>query len=798
MTASFDPRESARAAFGEDERRILELLANRYIGANPPLPFAARSFCADGILQNGEGLYDLDLSSRLPQAEMGHYAYAFSLVWSDGERSIDSLLEPLGPTVLYLNGELLYRSGVVDEMKPDARVVVPLLFRQGWNELLLEVRRTPAGFGCRFGADEAKVRILNVLAPFADRTGSAGWVVSAPVPKSRFGANGRFPDSSLPEAASGLDWLPRTRWTEREATLPNLERVFGAPASRPADAFGWTALEPLGAASVVLQGSSRGAATVWLDGKPVARLDGAGNFRTEPLAVGASGSLLVRASAGADGWGFELEAIAADGPLRFRCPLAVHGYDGTWLYAGPIEPDVSLEPSSVCSSGMFLQGGGTSWRTDAPGGRVRPTYENAMLSNKWTTGAATNYGRWDYPLGVTMYGLLRAAGALNRPEWAEYARSHIRSCTGMYDYSLWDRDAYGFPSVNQQLVLMRMLDNCGSFGSAMLEALSGSSGGSDSAAGSGGNAEAGLSETGAANGGSNAGAGNAAEFGLDAYAVSADRAARRIADVIAEFMLRKLERREDGAFYRRSPGEYFDDTMWADDLYMSGPFLARYSRLTGSPEAIDESARQFLHYRRCLFMEDWRIMSHVFDFKYGRATRVPWGRGNGWVLFSLTELLEKLPEEHPDREALLDFFRTMAEGVLALQGESGLWRQVLNEPEAYEEASCTAMFAYSFARGVRFGWFRSGGAPGGGEWNAEERTFADAAIRAWRGLASNAIDRQGNVHGVCSGSRYSFSPDYYMHELRTVVNDNHGIGIVILAGVEVHLLKNSLAGVRSR
>ncbi|THF84265.1 hypothetical protein E6C55_01785 [Cohnella fermenti] len=368
----------------------------------------------------------------------------------------------------------------------------------------------------------------------------------------------------------------------------------------------------------------------------------------------------------------------------------------------------------------------------------------------------------------------------------------------MYDYSLWDRDAYGFPSVNQQLVLMRMLDNCGSFGSAMLEALSGSSGGSDSAAGSGGNAEAGLSETGAANGGSNAGAGNAAEFGLDAYAVSADRAARRIADVIAEFMLRKLERREDGAFYRRSPGEYFDDTMWADDLYMSGPFLARYSRLTGSPEAIDESARQFLHYRRCLFMEDWRIMSHVFDFKYGRATRVPWGRGNGWVLFSLTELLEKLPEEHPDREALLDFFRTMAEGVLALQGESGLWRQVLNEPEAYEEASCTAMFAYSFARGVRFGWFRSGGAPGGGEWNAEERTFADAAIRAWRGLASNAIDRQGNVHGVCSGSRYSFSPDYYMHELRTVVNDNHGIGIVILAGVEVHLLKNSLAGVRSR
>ncbi|WP_244878883.1 glycoside hydrolase family 88 protein [Paenibacillus lautus] len=39
--------------------------------------------------------------------------------------------------------------------------------------------------------------------------------------------------------------------------------------------------------------------------------------------------------------------------------------------------------------------------------------------------------------------------------------------------------------------------------------------------------------------------------------------------------------------------------------------------------------------------------------------------------------------------------------------------------EAYEEASCTAMFAYAFARGVRFGWLEN------------PAPFADAAIRAW-------------------------------------------------------------------
>ncbi|WP_261808123.1 glycoside hydrolase family 88 protein [Paenibacillus sp. N3.4] len=62
-------------------------------------------------------------------------------------------------------------------------------------------------------------------------------------------------------------------------------------------------------------------------------------------------------------------------------------------------------------------------------------------------------------------------------------------------------------------------------------------------------------------------------------------------------------------------------------------------------------------------------------------------------------------------------------------------------------------------------------------------------MRAWEGLTQHAIDRHGNVHGVCSGSRYSFTADYYKEDLLTVVNDNHGIGIMMLAGTEVLKLK---------
>ncbi|WP_082198499.1 glycoside hydrolase family 105 protein [Bacillus sp. FJAT-26390] len=738
MTAYMEARESARYGYGDDERRILEVLAGRYAGANPPVPFALRAFAKSGVLQTREGLYEMDFSLKLPGAAIGDYAYAFGLVWSDDERSLDGIMEPLGPARLYVNEEELYRSNAVEELKPGARAVVPLLLRKGWNAFLVEARKTAAGFGCRFGADEGKVRIMQVLAPFAGRTGNAGWVFAGAAKNRIFGTENGFPDFKRAEEETGLCWQPRLKWTEEEAERPNGERLFGLPV-QPAAAYGWSRLQvPAEAESVVLEGHALGPTSIWVDGRKAAELASAGSYRIEVFVAPGLRELLVHNVSSHAGWGFACSAYACGKQLQLELPAAIHGGEGAWLYAGPLDPAAQPDPQAVCTTSALYAAvdsegaaaGYTYWLLDAPQTRVRPYYENAMLSNKWTTGSATNYGRWDYPLGVTMYGLLRTARELNRNDLSDYALSHIRSCTDMYEYSLWDRDEYGFPSVNHQLVLIRMLDNCGSFGSAMLEA----------------------------------------------YLQTGDESFVRIADVIAEFMLEKLERRPDGAFYRLCPGEYSADTMWADDLYMSAPFLIRYAEATGKQEALDEAAKQFLLYKRYLFMEPEGIMSHVFDFKYGIATRMPWGRGNGWCLFSLSELLEKLPGNHPDREALLVMFRELCAGVAALQAESGLWRQVLNQPEAYEEASCTAMFAYAFARGVRFGWL-------------EDRDgYAAAAHKAWQGLTGGAIDRQGNVHGVCSGSRYAFSPDYYMYELRTVVNDNHGIGIMMLAGVEISRL----------
>ncbi|MDU0205359.1 glycoside hydrolase family 88 protein [Paenibacillus sp. MAH-36] len=107
--------------------------------------------------------------------------------------------------------------------------------------------------------------------------------------------------------------------------------------------------------------------------------------------------------------------------------------------------------------------------------------------------------------------------------------------------------------------------------------------------------------------------------------------------------------------------------------------------------------------------------------------------------------------------------------------------QVLTDAESYEETSCTAMFIYGFAKGIRHGWLPS------------PEPYTAAVQLAWQGLTNHSVDELGNVHGVCRGSNFSYSEAYYKHDLLWVENDTHGTGIVMLAGDEVRKMFDLLA-----
>ncbi|MGG1513860.1 glycoside hydrolase family 88 protein [Paenibacillus oryzisoli] len=724
MTAYFAREESIFFMQGHQPAHAIATIANSYLGSNPAHGFTFRSIHQDSFKQLEDGRYDMNLNAKFPNAALGSYGYAFAGLYSDQEETIELSLSCYGPVRIYLNEGHLYKSTMDDDVNVQRRKTFTASLRKGWNAFFIKLLKTASGFGCQFGSSNGKWFPLHYLSPFVERSGMGGWAYTSPV------AEDRFPDDRLPDFNSQQEeienlhnviWQPSLQPPIAAEQGTDLQELFNTESGDVA--YAWTSFiidSPVNEACQIHL-SSAGKLRLWLDQTLSADLNASSCSTTYTLTRGRHDCLVEIIRQG-QSWNFTLDITQGGRPVALQLPAHVHGTSSNWLYVGPFTGAMDNPEHMGTLHRLFThtsaQGSHLStaqyWRTGEQHCFVRPYLENER------------YAKWNYPLGVTLYGLLQTGRELQRPDLIQYVIGHVQSCTNLYDYSLWDQARYGSPAINHQLVELNMLDDCGSFGSAMLEA----------------NREA------------------------------DDPTIRRLAHTIGHYILHSQERKEDGAFYRQRPGEYQENTLWADDLYMSTPFLCRYYEMTGDLGCITDAARQFLLFKNYLFIPDHHIMSHVYDFKYETPTYVPWGRGNGWVLFSLSELLAVLPENHELRSELIDFFRTLAAGYLKLQGANGLWHQVLTDSASYEEASCTAMFTYAFCRGIRYGWLD------------QPVPYAEAAHRAWEGLTKLAIDKSGNVYGVCRGSGYSFTPLYYKEELNWILNDTHGIGIVLLCGIE--------------
>lgn len=741
MSAYFHEGEAiARIAAGRIEP-VLSAVAGRYTGAHPPQPPVYRVHSRRGFRRLADCRYEMNLARRWPELSPGQFVYVWGMLWGEQEGETPFAVSCYSPVKIYVNGGLAFQSNLNDDVFPDRKAFFRAKTKKGRNDIVLEFTAVGTGCGGVFGTGSVKGAPLHVLNPTPERYGCEGWVYSEPQPEPWDRSNQVFDR-----------WYPQDRWSPHELKAGCFTRLFGPEAGPGDKAFAWCKLETLRfpAGSVRIAGRYEGGVTVYVDGRPVfrgAEERGRIDFTLRGIGYGTH-DLVVESVCGGGNWGFAIdeareaedtgEAARMDGAgddpndgrdrVRLIKPYPVEGMTETWLFAGPFSGGKAPEAAKVTVMDALLGQGeeATFWRLDRPDSWVRPFTESPL------------YGRWNYPLGVTLYGLLQTGEVLDAPHFVQYAAGHIEACSKLHAYALWDRDRYGAPGINHQLAMIDSLDDCGSFGAAMLEA----------------------------------------------NKLRPIRGAAETAAHIARYIGRGQDRLPDGTLYRaRGTTDFMQDTLWCDDLYMSTPFLSKYYELTGDEAYLEDAAAQFLRYKEKLLMPELGIMHHVYDMKFGMPNGVAWGRGNGWVVFSLAELLSVMPGQHVLRPDLLAFYRELGQGYLRLQGTSGLWHQVLTDPESYEEASCTSMFVYAFARGVRQGWLK------------EPEAYLDAAVRGWRGLTENCIDKYGNVYGVCRGSGYSFNKYYYKDELTWQLNDTHGIGIVLLAGIEVaKLLRGKEAG----
>lgn len=205
-------------------------------------------------------------------------------------------------------------------------------------------------------------------------------------------------------------------------------------------------------------------------------------------------------------------------------------------------------------------------------------------------------------------------------------------------------------------------------------------------------------------------------------------AARRQVD----FLLHTAARLDAGTIAFASDG----NELWVDSIYLVATPLARFGATLDVPQAIDEAVTHVVLQERYLqdphadlYRHEWRERPNT----YPESTF--WSRGNGWAAAGMLDLLEHVPEAHPEYHTVLDSFTRLCHAVKPLQDASGFFHHILDDPWTAKETSGTLQFAYAFDRGVERGYLPEG------------EGFREAARRAFD-ACTGVVNDDGDVTRV--------------------------------------------------
>jgi unsaturated rhamnogalacturonyl hydrolase len=191
---------------------------------------------------------------------------------------------------------------------------------------------------------------------------------------------------------------------------------------------------------------------------------------------------------------------------------------------------------------------------------------------------------------------------------------------------------------------------------------------------------------------------------------------------------------------------------WIDDMYMITALQLQAYRVTGDVKYLERTTRSMVAYLQKL-QQPTGLFFHAPDIPFY------WGRGDGWVAVGMADLLRELPASHPQHAFVLASYRRMMAALLSHQADSGMWRQLIDKPESWEETSSTAMFTYAFVTGVKNGWL-------------PEDTYGPAARKAWIALVGY-LTPEGLLREVCVGTGKKNDLQHYLNRPR-VTGDTHG------------------------
>jgi rhamnogalacturonyl hydrolase YesR len=224
-----------------------------------------------------------------------------------------------------------------------------------------------------------------------------------------------------------------------------------------------------------------------------------------------------------------------------------------------------------------------------------------------------------------------------------------------------------------------------------------------------------------------------------------------------------------------------EDWKWADALFMAPPTWAKLGRITGESKYYDFLHTQFFDAvipiydtEEHLFYRDTRFL----DERSANGKKVFWSRGNGWVVGALPRILDNLQPDDPYRARYEELLKEMTSALIKLQGDDGLWRASLLDPEEFpmKESSGTAFFCYGMAWGINNGVL-------------DRETYLPAVLSAWEGL-TNVVNDYGRLCYVQPGGASPVVfPERYTHA--------YAVGAFLLAGEQMIQLIENESGIPS-
>ncbi|MBL8174472.1 MAG: glycoside hydrolase family 88 protein [Bryobacterales bacterium] len=205
-------------------------------------------------------------------------------------------------------------------------------------------------------------------------------------------------------------------------------------------------------------------------------------------------------------------------------------------------------------------------------------------------------------------------------------------------------------------------------------------------------------------------------------------------------------------------------SQMSDSVFMGCPILVQAGKLTADTKYFDMAAKHYRFMKRLDARPDglWR---------HSPLDEAAWGRGNAFALLGMALALADLPASHEAHAEILRDYRSLSAALARHQQPSGMWRQVIDHPDAYLEFSATAMIARAMLTGVRQGWLPA-------------KQYQPRIDKAWAAINARTSEK-GELIDVCESTGAQKTLADYLNRKAILGTDPRGGAMVYLLAVDL-------------